>query len=107
MSYNKHPLAWWTLDGPKRDTNSWAYKMAHGIIGTGTQSAREEPAKLSLVSSILTPCSTCGDQRSCLDCLRIERSQGCPHLEETSYSDTGEYPTDSWSTYCTDCGVKL
>ena len=25
---NNHPLAWGTLDGPKQDTNSWAYKMA-------------------------------------------------------------------------------
>jgi hypothetical protein len=26
---NKHPLAWWTENGPRQDNSSWAYQQAH------------------------------------------------------------------------------
>ena len=44
---NKHPLAWHTLDGPKQDSGSWAYKQAHRNDDKRSEmkSKEKEPAK--------------------------------------------------------------
>lgn len=53
---NNHPLAWWSLNGPVGpEYNSWASKQVNS--SKGTQSAREGPAKPSMVGSTPTPCS--------------------------------------------------